>query len=430
MLKRSFFGLMKPRIHYALVGGTPRAPQQLPQPSRVTLFIKSAHTHKNTLLKTGDLVKAGQRLSLEADGAVYGIAPIAGSIAGLAPYLGDYGEAWTAVTIEAAAEQEADTAFGEVAATPTLAHARRFLAHIPGAPCLDCLQDAGQSDFGPIHTIVIGGLDADILVTTRQHLVKTASEAIHDGIACLKQLSGVTKVVLVVARESLQNYGDLGATVKAVESEYPAGLPHLIARDVLGQVIPAGQTLAQAGIAFFSVEAVIALGRAFAEGVISQAKLLTVIRKDGTRKLVSATLGTPVGDILEACGVTVQDRDRIIVGGPMAGKAIFDLAQPVCADTDALMVQAAADIPDYVDYPCINCGECIRMCPVRIPVNMLVRLLEAGFYQQAVDEYDLDCCIECGLCAFVCVAQIPIFQYIKLARYELERMKQAEATHD
>jgi electron transport complex protein RnfC len=59
---------------------------------------------------------------------------------------------------------------------------------------------------------------------------------------------------------------------------------------------------------------------------------------------------------------------------------------------------------------------------------MLVRFLEAGQYQEAADSYDLYSCIECGLCSYVCVSKIPIFQYIRLAKYELERAKSAEET--
>jgi len=60
---------------------------------------------------------------------------------------------------------------------------------------------------------------------------------------------------------------------------------------------------------------------------------------------------------------------------------------------------------------------------------MLVRLLEAGHYEEAATSYDLHSCIECGLCSFVCVARIPIFQYIRLAKYELDRIKLAEAEY-
>jgi electron transport complex protein RnfC len=59
---------------------------------------------------------------------------------------------------------------------------------------------------------------------------------------------------------------------------------------------------------------------------------------------------------------------------------------------------------------------------------MLVRFLEAGQYEEAADNYDLLSCIECGLCSFVCVSRIPIFQYIKLAKYELDRAKASAET--
>jgi electron transport complex protein RnfC len=61
---------------------------------------------------------------------------------------------------------------------------------------------------------------------------------------------------------------------------------------------------------------------------------------------------------------------------------------------------------------------------------MLVRFLEAGQYEAGADQYDLYSCIGCGLCSFVCVSKIPIFQFIRLAKYELERMKAAEAENE
>jgi electron transport complex protein RnfC len=61
---------------------------------------------------------------------------------------------------------------------------------------------------------------------------------------------------------------------------------------------------------------------------------------------------------------------------------------------------------------------------------MLVRFLEARQSEEAADEYDLYSCIECGLCNIVCVSRMPIFQYIKLAKYELDRIRtEEEATN-
>jgi electron transport complex protein RnfC len=113
----------------------------------------------------------------------------------------------------------------------------------------------------------------------------------------------------------------------------------------------------------------------------------------------------------------------------MTGVAIFDEQRPIQADTDAILVQDAADVSLVSDYPCINCGECVRVCPTRVQVNMLVRFLEAGQYEDGAELYDLDSCVDCGLCSFVCVARIPIFQYIRLAKYELSRLTAAEASN-
>jgi electron transport complex protein RnfC len=224
----------------------------------------------------------------------------------------------------------------------------------------------------------------------------------------------------------VQNFGSLGIDAVGVSPEYPSGVPRMVAMAALGEPVPAGTSLAEAGVVLMSAEAVAAVGSAVKTGRPPVEKVVTVVDKDGEKRLVSVALGTPIRHILAAAGVELQDGDRIILGGPMTGSAIYSEDHPVGPDTDAVMIQESGDIARTSDYPCINCGECIRACPVNIPVNMLVRFLEAGKYEEGEDLYDLDACVECGLCSFVCVSRIPIFQYIRLAKYELSRIR-AEA---
>jgi electron transport complex protein RnfC len=177
-------------------------------------------------------------------------------------------------------------------------------------------------------------------------------------------------------------------------------------------------------------EAVAAIGQAFSTGRLPVEKTVTVIDKSSATHLVRTRIGTPVGNLLKRFGVEVKDQDKLILGGPMTGNAIYSEDLPVGPDTDAVMVQDNSVIPLYSDYPCINCGDCVRICPANVPVNLLVRFLEAGQYNEGADLYDLYSCIEGGLCSYVCVSRIPIFQYIKLAKYELGRILSAEETNE
>ena len=177
-------------------------------------------------------------------------------------------------------------------------------------------------------------------------------------------------------------------------------------------------------------EAVAAIGKAYTNGRIPVNKILTLVTKDGNQRLIETVIGTPIRDILNRYSVSINEEDRIIFGGPMAGSAVYSLDHPVLPDTNGIVVIDRSDAAYASDYPCINCGECVRACPAQIQVHMLVRFLEAGQYEEAADNYDLFSCIECGLCSFVCVSKIPIFQYIKLAKYELDRVESAEESEE
>jgi electron transport complex protein RnfC len=424
MLWRSLFGNANPAFRYELLSTALSQPISVPASDSVTLLLPGEMgMEPSETITVGNRVTTGQRLTWNDATGPAVLSTITGTIKKVEPHIGDYGRNYTAITIEQDGEQTWDDRFEAAARNLTPQVLSDYLSSAPGNAPLDKLLDQDK----PIDTLVIYGGDTDLLVETNLYILKSRTEAVNQGIKALKSATGIEKVIVAVPAESLQNIdGHFAAEVKAVPAAYPGAQPLMILYHLTGRMLEQGQTCQDIGILFIRAEAVAAIGKAVTTGQVPTEKIVTVVDQAGNRNLVSVCLGTPVGEVFKRLNITTAEGDRIIFGGPMTGRAIYSEQQPITADCDAVMVQDHGRIILSGDDPCINCGECIRTCPTNVPVNLLIRFLEADQYQEAADLYDLYSCVECGLCSFVCPARIPILQYIKLAKFELARVTAEE----
>ena len=427
MIKKPFFGLRKPKLKYP-VEDTIKLDSinEIPLPLRVTLLSDNNERSDDVDLKVGDKVKTGQLLGLSEKDGDYLISTVTGTISEISQYTGYFGKTCASISINAETEDQWDEEFIKAVKAPASKNCVKFLRRLPGAPSLSSV----LSNESPVNTIIINGIDKDLLTVTNQLIVKTGVESLTEGVRYLKQITNTDRIIIIVPPDLTYQAEKTGAEVRVVKPLYPNTLPHIQMKNIMGITVPPGKSFEEMGVCFISAEAVTALARVFNSQEFPIYKRLTVINKDSRTFNVRARIGTPVKDILNTLDIETIHGDRLIMGGPMTGNAIYSDEMPVLPDTDAIMVQDKDQIIQSSDTHCINCGECIRVCPAKIPVNMLIRLLENDMFEEAAEEYDLLSCVECGLCSYVCMARIPILHYIMLGKHELSQLKMLEESSE
>ena len=421
MIKRSFFALSKPRLTYDLLDTSLPSAEELAIPGTLTLLLpEKIDRAKKALIGPGDAVKKGQKLKLYDDSAPYVLSPAAGTIKGFDSYADDFGNTATYITIKPDSSAKDDDQWAQIDLEQTLEFAADYLGHIPGALPVSTLTNPNYD----IRTIVVTGADTDILCDTCQFVCTAYAGLMVAGAKILKAMTRADRICITVP-ENLSAQVDLdGFNVLRTSDTYPSNLPAMVMKDHLGRALSPGTTPEEEGVCFIRPEALVSLARTYETGHPVFDKIITLIDKGGQRYRVKATIGTPISKIFSCFNVQINERDRIIIGGPMRGFSTYTVHHPVVPDMDTIMVQDRDVVPEFIDNACVNCGECVRVCPANVPVNLLVRYLEANLYEEAADRFDLESCIECGLCGYVCRAGIPLYQYIRLGKHELLTLRE------
>ena len=123
-------------------------------------------------------------------------------------------------------------------------------------------------------------------------------------------------------------------------------------------------------------------------------------------------MGTPMKDLIEACGGMPDGDNKLLAGGPMMGKALTSTDVPVCKGTNSVTILSGDDAVRTAPQPCIRCAKCVGACPMGLEPYLLAKVSEVKNWEKAEQE-DITSCIECGSCQFTCPAHRPLLDYIR-----------------
>ena len=123
-------------------------------------------------------------------------------------------------------------------------------------------------------------------------------------------------------------------------------------------------------------------------------------------------MGTPMINLIEACGGMPDGDNKLLAGGPMMGKALTSVEVPICKGTNSVTIISAEEARRKEPQPCIRCAKCVSACPMGLEPYLLAKLSEVKNWERGERE-EIVSCIECGSCQFTCPAHRPLLDNIR-----------------
>jgi electron transport complex protein RnfC len=217
-----------------------------------------------------------------------------------------------------------------------------------------------------------------------------------------------------------------GVSLEVVKVKYPQGAEKQLINALTGREVPSGGLPMDVGVAINNVGTAVAAADAVIRGkpLVERAMTVTGPAIAEPRNLL-VRIGTPVGHLIEQCGGFKEPPAKLISGGPMMGVAQYSLDAPVIKGTSGIVAFTERETAEESYEPCIRCGQCVTVCPMRLLPSQLGILIENSRFVEAKDT-DLMDCMECGSCVYTCPANRPMVQWIKFAKNELRKIAARE----
>jgi len=275
--------------------------------------------------------------------------------------------------------------------------------------------------------VIINAVECEPYITADYRLMMEKADEILVGLELLMKAAKVTKgyigietnkpaAIELLTKKLAELNSPLSTQVEVVplKQRYPQGGEKQLVDAVIRRQVPAppaipvnvGAIVQNVGTAYAVYEAVMKNKPLFERYTTVTGKLL----KNPGNFLVR--MGTPMIDLIEACGGMPEGDNKLLAGGPMMGKALTTTEVPVCKGTNSVTILSGDDARRKEAEPCIRCAKCVGACPMGLEPYLLAKLSEVKNWERAEHE-DIVSCIECGSCQFTCPAHRPLLDNIR-----------------
>ena len=275
--------------------------------------------------------------------------------------------------------------------------------------------------------VIINAVECEPYITSDYRLMMEHPDEILVGLELLMKAAKVTtgyigietnkpKAIELLTQKCAEVFQNSEYNVEVVplKQRYPQGGEKQLVDAVIRRQVPAPPAIP------VNVGAIVQnVGTAYAvyEAVMKNKPLFERYTTVTGKKLAHpgnflVRMGTPMRELIEACGGMPEGDSKLLAGGPMMGKALTSVDVPICKGTNSVTILSDDDAHRKEAQPCIRCAKCVSVCPMGLEPYLLATLSEMKQWERAEGE-DIVSCIECGSCQFTCPAHRPLLDNIR-----------------
>lgn len=284
-----------------------------------------------------------------------------------------------------------------------------------------------------VDTFIINAAECEPYITCDYRIMLDYSEQFLRGALFMATALGLSHVIIaiednkpdaILALNHLIGVKGYDIEVVPLKSKYPGGAEKQLIYSVTKRKVPCGKLPGSIGVIVDNVHTALSVYLAIAAGQPLVKRVMTVTGEGiKTPSNIWVANGTQYKDIIEYLGgLSQKPTVKMISGGPMMGVSVLGDEFVTTKTSGSLLLMSRDEAFTGEPSPCINCGRCARVCPMRLMPMFIDAYSLAGDIDNAV-KYGADNCMECGCCAYTCPAKRPLVQSIRLAKNKFREIK-------
>ena len=424
----------------------------LPPPAEVALPLdQHAGTPAIPIVQVGDRVAKGQPVARPgATLSAWLHSPVSGTVSAIEtrPTAHHAGAPAMSIVIEsdgaeaAFADQPPLVDYASLSPEALCEHiARGGIVGLGGAVFPTALKLSREDPDRPLD-LILNGAECEPYISCDDMLMRERARDIVLGAQIMLYAVGAQRCVVAIEndkpeaeaaiRSAMTEADDARLELAILGTEYPAGGERQLIAAIEQREVPSGGLPQDVGVVCQNVGTAAAVARWIINGEPLISRIVTITGSGVQHPAnVEARIGTPITQLIAACGGYTDAAQRLIMGGSMMGLALPRDDVPIVKGTNCILVANVAELqPRGHEMPCIRCGECAQACPVAL-LPMELHFHTCSHDLESLAHLGLLDCIECGCCDYVCPSQIPLAHRFRSIKPELiEHLdKRARADH-